>query len=319
MKAAFLVSKNNIEIKDIDDIDNVPENYIKIRIKSVGICGSDVHYYNYGRIGNFVLEKPMIIGHETSGIAVSDGKNIKKGDVVAVEPGIPCGKCNYCKSGRYNLCNDMKFFATPPIDGSIREYIVHPESFVYKADGLTTEEASLAEPMSVGIYATRKAGIKDKVLIVGAGSVGILTGFAAESIGSDVTIVDIDNRSIENAKKCGFNAFKNSEINGKFDAVFECSGNAIDYALERTEKGGDLFLIGMNSENAINPLYISINEITIHGIFRYTNTFETAIKLIKKYKERLKPFLENNISMYELPDYMKNENYKGKLKTIVEL
>lgn len=319
MKAAFLVSKNNIEIKDIDDIDIIPEDYIKVRIKSVGICGSDIHYYNYGRIGNFVLKKPMIIGHETSGIAVSDGKNIKKGDVLAIEPGIPCGKCDYCKSGRYNLCNDMKFFATPPVDGSIREYIVHPESFVYNANGLTTEEASLAEPMSVGIYATRKAGIRNKILIVGAGSVGILTGFAAESIGSDVTIVDIDDRSIENAKKCGFNAFKNSEVNEKFDSVFECSGNAIDYALERTIKGGDLFLIGMNSEKAINPLYASINEITIHGIFRYTNTFETAIKLIKKYKERLKPFIENRISMYELSDYMKNENYKEKLKTIVEL
>ena len=321
MKSVFLESRGIIKIKDINDINNIPEGFIKIKVKSVGICGSDIHYYFNGSIGNFVLEKPMILGHETAGIAESNANNIRKGDIVAIEPGLPCGKCKYCKTGRYNLCPDVKFFATPPVNGSLREYIVYPEEFVYNASGLTTDEASLAEPMSVGIYATRKAGIgpENNVLIVGSGSVGILTAFSAEAHGSNVTLCDINIDKIKYARKCGFAAFLNDKIHDKYDNVFECSGMAAEFALDRTEKGGDLFLIGMGNKCGLNPLYITSNEITVHGIFRYNNTFNDAIKIIKKYRNRIKPFLEKKICIDDLDSYMKNKEYEKYLKTIVEL
>ena len=321
MKGVFLESPGAVKIKDIDDINSTPEGFIKIRVKSVGICGSDIHYYLYGRIGDFVLEKPMILGHETAGIAESDGNNIRKGDIVAIEPGLPCGKCKYCKTGRYNLCPDIKFFATPPVDGSLREYIAEPEEFVYRADGLTTDEASLTEPMSVGVYATRKAklGPENNILIVGSGSVGILTAFSAEAHGSDVTLCDINMDRINYARKCGFTAFLNNEIRDKYDTVFECSGMAIEFAQDKTGKGGDLFLIGMGNTSGLNPLYITSNEITVHGIFRYSNTFNDAIKIIKRYRNRLKPFFENNIGIEDLDLYLKDREYEKYLKTIVEL
>ncbi len=321
MRAAILESQKNLKIRDIKNPDYVPDGYVKIRVKSVGICGSDVHYYSSGRIGDFILKSPMILGHETGGIAESDGDNIKRGDVVAIEPGIPCGKCIYCRSGRYNLCSDIKFFATPPVDGSMREYIVHPEGFVYNAKGLSTSEASLAEPMSVGVYAVRKSliGPGDSVLITGSGSVGILTAFVAESSGASVTLSDVDPKKMDYASKCGFNAYLNDKIRDKFDAVFECSGFASEFALDHVKRGGDIFLIGMGNEDGLNNLKITSNEITVHGIFRYRNTFETAISIIKKYRERMKPLTEKHIGLEQLPDYLENGEYAKYIKTIVDL
>ena len=321
MKAAILESQKNLRIGDVKTPESIPDGYIKIRVKSVGICGSDVHYYLNGRIGDFILKSPMILGHETAGIAVSDGVKIKKGDTVAIEPGIPCMKCSYCKSGEYNLCPDIRFFATPPVDGSMREYIVHPESFVYDASGLSTSEASLAEPMSVGVYAVRKSSIGpgSKVLITGAGSVGILTAFVAEASGAEVILSDLDQTKIDYAGKCGFNAYLNKDIREKFDAVFECSGYAAEFAVDHTRRGGDILLVGMGDESGISNLKITLNEINVQGIFRYRNTYETALDIIRKNRMRLKFFTEKHVNLTDLPDYFRHGEYIKYLKTIVDI
>lgn len=148
---------------------------------SVGICGSDVHYLTHGRIGHFILEKPMIIGHESAGVVAKVGKNVKNlvaGDRVAIEPGKPCLSCDLCKEGKYNLCDDMIFCATPPYDGNLTRYYKHAANFCFKLpDHVTMEEGALLEPLSVGVHACRRAGIGlgSKVLILGAGPIGLVT------------------------------------------------------------------------------------------------------------------------------------------------
>lgn len=148
---------------------------------SVGICGSDVHYLTHGRIGHFILEKPMVIGHESAGVVAKVGKNVKNlvaGDRVAIEPGKPCLSCDLCKEGKYNLCDDMIFCATPPYDGNLTRYYKHAANFCYKLpDHVTMEEGALLEPLSVGVHACRRAGVGlgSKVLILGAGPIGLVT------------------------------------------------------------------------------------------------------------------------------------------------
>ncbi|MGB9682868.1 MAG: alcohol dehydrogenase catalytic domain-containing protein, partial [bacterium] len=162
MKVAVLEKIRNVSIEE-REIPKPKEDEVLVRIKSVGVCGSDIHYYNEGRIGSFVVEKPIILGHESSGEVVEVGskvKSLKVGDRVALEPGIPCRKCNYCKTGRYNLCPDVVFMATPPVDGAFAEYVVHPEDFAFKLpDNVSYDEGALMEPLSVGIYASNRARV----------------------------------------------------------------------------------------------------------------------------------------------------------------
>ncbi|MFQ6097505.1 MAG: alcohol dehydrogenase catalytic domain-containing protein, partial [Armatimonadota bacterium] len=134
MKAAVLHAVEDLRIEDIPAPAPPKPDEVLVRIRSVGVCGSDIHYFREGRIGRFVVEKPMILGHESAGEVVEVGSavvHLKPGDRVALEPGIPCRKCEFCKAGRYNLCPDVVFFATPPVDGTFCEYVVHPADFAF--------------------------------------------------------------------------------------------------------------------------------------------------------------------------------------------
>jgi len=157
MKALVLNKPLDLEISDVPDPGAPPAGFVRVKVDTVGICGSDVHYYEHGRIGDFVVEKPMILGHETAGVIEATGEGVDGltvGDHVAMEPGVSCGDCGYCESGRYNLCADMAFWATPPYDGSLAEYVVHPARFTYKLPiGMSLEEGALIEPLSVAVKA----------------------------------------------------------------------------------------------------------------------------------------------------------------------
>lgn len=177
---------------------------------SIGICGSDVHYLVHGRIGDFILKKPMIIGHEAAGVVHKVGKsvtNLKVGDRVAIEPGVPCRYCDDCKQGKYNLCPDMIFCATPPVDGNLTRYYPHAADFCYKLpDHMTMEEGALLEPLSVGIHACRRANVAlgSKVLILGAGPIGLSALIAAKSMGTDdIIITDLMADRLKLAKEFG--------------------------------------------------------------------------------------------------------------------
>jgi L-iditol 2-dehydrogenase len=188
MSAAVMDKPLSIEVKKVNRPEPGPEEAL-IKVHCIGICGSDVHYYEHGRIGRYVVEKPIILGHELAGEVVKVGEkvtNVSVGDRVAVEPGITCGRCEYCKSGRYNLCPDVVFMATPPVDGAWAEYVAVRSDFLFKLpDEMSFEEGALLEPLSVGFHAMRrgKVGPGDRVLVVGLGPIGLLAIQAAKLFG----------------------------------------------------------------------------------------------------------------------------------------
>ncbi len=166
------------------------DDQVLLRMACVGICGSDVHYWQHGRIGHFVLTSPMVIGHEAAGVVVSCGKNVKNlvpGDRVAIEPGVPCRTCADCKRGEYNLCKDIFFCATPPDDGNLTRYYTHAADFCHKLPNhVSLEEGALLEPISVAVQACKRAGITlgSKVLITGAGPIGLVTMMVSRAMGA---------------------------------------------------------------------------------------------------------------------------------------
>ena len=170
---------------------------VLINVKFTGICGSDVHYWHEGRIGDFIVRSPMVLGHESSGIVHSVGKgvkNLKPGDRVAMEPGIPCRQCGQCKSGMYNLCKDTRFAATPPYDGTLARYYILPQDFCYKLpDHVSLEEGALVEPLAVAVHVVRLAPVTpgQSVVVYGAGPVGLLCMAVAKAFGA-VKVIAVD-------------------------------------------------------------------------------------------------------------------------------
>jgi len=292
----------NIEIKDIN-VPEIKENEVLIKIEYVGICGSDVHFYEYGKIGDFIVKPPFILGHECAGTIVKKGKDVSKlkiGDRVALEPGITCGKCFFCKTGRYNLCRSVQFLATPPYHGSLQKYIAYPEEMAFKLpDNLSTFEGAFVEPLSVGIHATGQGNVSlgDNVVILGAGCIGLVTMLSAKARGaSNLYISDVIDKRLAFAKKIGatdtFNAAKTNVIdkimqitNGiGADITLDASGSekAIESMPFITRCGGTMVLIGvpLRAKFEFNFSQIIYKEITVKTVMRYRNVYPTAINAI---------------------------------------
>ena len=300
-RAFFLTAPKTLEMREIAM--PVPEaGEVMIKIGAVGVCGSDVHYYSRGRIGDFIVQYPYILGHECAGIVVELGegvKNLKVGDRVALEPGIPCGKCQMCKTGHYNLCPDVKFFATPPVEGCLMEYIVYPEEYTFKlTDNMTLEQGALVEPMAIGMNAALTAKVKagDCVLIMGAGCIGLVTMLAAKANGAAKIIVsDVLKLRLDTALRLGATAAINSRedmyeevmrlTNGKGpDVVIDCAGfsETVKMGIRVIRPAGRMVVVGLGAEELngipLNP--ISAKEIEITSIFRYKNLYPSTIAAI---------------------------------------
>lgn len=205
-KAIFMHGTNDMVWKDIP-VPKVMDDEVLVKVDTVGICGSDVHYYQHGRIGDFVVEGDFILGHECAGEVVEVGskvKNLVAGDRVALEPGKTCGKCELCKVGKYNLCPEVEFFATPPYHGVLSNYVVHPENMCFKLpENVSNMEGALVEPLAVGLHATEQGGVKlgDTVVIYGSGCIGLVTLLASKARGaSKVIVVDILENRLKTAK-----------------------------------------------------------------------------------------------------------------------
>lgn len=329
MRAAVLKAQGNLVIEDVNlPSSSIPAGYVRVKVGAVGLCGSDVHYYTHGRIGDFVLRAPMILGHEIGGTidAVGEGVSLPQGAVVALEPGIPCGQCRACRHGEYNLCPEVKFFATPPIDGALAEYVLHPAAYTFVAEGLEAVEAALAEPVSVGVYAVRRAGIElgMRVAVVGAGPVGVLTALAAEGQGGAVDLYDIRRDRVEAAEAMGFRAHViDAGSETEYDVVIDCSGSkgGLAFAESHLMRGGHLVLVGLGTEDdmRLDGLQASTRGWSIYGIFRYNNTFPAAIQLIQQNRHRLAPFIANVIDLETLPSYLAENRHLKVLKTMVRL
>ncbi len=191
MKALILNSPNDLVLGEVEDPGPPGHGEVRVRVGAVGICGSDVHYVEHGRIGDFVVRAPMVLGHETAGTVDSVGPGVdtlEPGDRVAMEPGVPCDKCEVCRAGRYNLCPDVRFWATPPFHGSLAEYVLHPARFTYRLpDSMTLEDGALMEPLAVAIHACNRGSVApgDAVAITGAGTIGCVNILAALAYGAE--------------------------------------------------------------------------------------------------------------------------------------
>lgn len=186
------------------------KNEVLVKLEYVGICGSDLHYYEHGRIGDYIVKPPFVLGHEASGIIVEIGenvKNLKLGDRVALEPGKTCGNCEFCKKGLYNLCPDVVFFATPPVDGVFQEYVAHEAALCFKLpDNMTTLEGALIEPLAVGFHAAIQgdAHLGQTAVVMGAGCIGLVSILALKARGvNNIYVVDIIEKRLEKARELG--------------------------------------------------------------------------------------------------------------------
>nr|QBH74076.1 alcohol dehydrogenase [Thermobia domestica] len=320
--SAILYKKNDLRLEQ-RPIPEPKDDEVLLKMHSVGICGSDVHYLVNGAIGDFVVRSPMVLGHEASGIVAKVGKNVtnlKEGDRVAIEPGVPCRYCKFCKDGKYNLCPDVIFCATPPIDGNLCRYYTHAADFCYKLpDHVSLEEGALLEPLSVGVHACRRAGITlgSVVLVTGAGPIGLVSLLAAKAMGaSRVIITDIVAHRLEVAKEIGADdtllmgkvsteeaAQQIEKILGRQpDKTIECSGAepCIQLAIQATESGGVIVLVGLGPPKVNVPLVnAACREIDIRGVFRYANDYPLALSMVASGKLNVKKLITHNFKLEE--------------------
>jgi L-iditol 2-dehydrogenase len=307
MKAVVLTGLSQMELREVPDPSIQNETDVLLKIEKVGICGSDVHYYETGKIGEQIVEYPFIVGHECSATVKDVGSSVtrvKVGDEVVVEPAAPCHNCRQCAQGRENTCYNIRFLGTPGQgDGCLSEYLVMSEECCFPTNGkITLEQAALCEPLSIGFYAVKKAGLPEKadVAILGAGPIGLsclLNTIAAKARVCYVTD-KIDER-VEGARKGGADWAGNpdkqdivKEILKKqqygIDVVFECCGQqeAIDQAIQILEPGGKLVLIGSPREERISLDISRIRrkEIAIINIRRQNECVQPVIDLVTSGK-----------------------------------
>jgi L-iditol 2-dehydrogenase len=286
-RAAVLHAPRDVRVEERPVPEPGPHDVL-VEIAAVGVCGSDVHYYEEGRIADRVVRAPHVLGHESAGRVVATGDLVTKhaaGDRVALEPGLPCGRCRECRTGRYNLCRDVRFMGAPPTDGTFTSYVAIPEDFAHALpDGLSDEAGALMEPLSVALWACAKAAVTagDRVLVTGAGPIGLLVAQVARARGAtEIAVTDLNPHRLELARSMGATA----EV-GEADALIECSGHpqALNDGIASLRPAGVAVLVGMGGgvggDGVPVPLaLIQSREIWLSGTFRYANTYPAAIAL----------------------------------------
>jgi D-xylulose reductase len=327
MRALVLEEKMKLSLRDIDLPLEVGPRDVKIAIHTVGVCGSDVHYYTHGKIGPFVVNAPMVLGHEAAGTVVEIGaevKSLKIGDRVCMEPGIPDLTSKASKLGLYNVDPSVRFWATPPIHGCLTPFVVFPEAFTFKLpDNVSFAEGALVEPFAVGMQAATKARIApgDVAIVSGAGPIGIMIALAALAGGcSKIYITDLVNDKLAIAGQYdGIVPINIRETNLQqridadtdhwgVDIVFEASGSprAYDGIFNLVRPGGAIVAVGLPLEPvAFDVASATTKEVRIETVFRYANVFDRALALIASGKVDLKPLIsetfafEDSIAAFE--------------------
>lgn len=343
MKAAVLHKARDLRLEDVPTPDFGPDD-VRVAIRSVGVCGSDVHYLRTGRIGDFVVEKPMILGHEVAGVVAEVGENVtslQAGDRVALEPGVPCRHCEWCKTGRYNLCPDVVFFATPPVDGALSDYAVSPADFAYKVpEHVSLDEAALIEPLSVGIHACRRGSLLagQSVFIAGAGPIGLTSLAAAKAAGAtQIIISDVRGARLEIARAMGATMVINAaeedtrdlvhtQTNGRgVDLAIECAGAevALNDCLSTAVRGGTVVVVGLGDEThyRVPMVELASKELDLKGIFRYVYTYPAAINLLATDTVDLTPMITHRFPFEETLKGFQyaEEGTDGAVKVMIEL
>ncbi|CAG2106416.1 unnamed protein product [Medioppia subpectinata] len=299
---------------------------VQLASNTVGICGSDVHFWKDGCIDKWVIESPLVTGHESSATVIKVGshvKNLKVGDRVSVEPGVGCMACQVCKDGFYNLCPDVLFFGVPPTGGSLRRYYNHSSAFCHKLpDNMSHGEGALMEPLAVAVYACKRAAITEgsgqRVMVTGAGPVGLLSALAAKAMGAqDVCILDINESRLKFAQQMGID--KTILIDTKLDTeslaneviailgdspdiTLECSGaeSSLNLAIFVNKDGGNVIMVGINPRKvSVSLSSAACREVNLLGIKRYRHSFPLAIYLVSSGKIDVKPLITHKYRIEE--------------------
>ncbi|MBR2688419.1 MAG: NAD(P)-dependent alcohol dehydrogenase [Aquamicrobium sp.] len=313
MKALVLEKMNQLALREIDVPEKLGPQDVRIAIHTVGVCGSDVHYYTHGRIGDYVVRGPMVLGHEAAGVVIETGAEVtslKVGDRVCMEPGVPNLSSRASKLGIYNVDPDVTFWATPPIHGVLRPQVVHPAAFTYRLpDQVSFAEGAMVEPFAIGMQAASRARIVpgDIAAVIGCGPIGIMVALAALAGGcSKVYVSDFSAPKLEIAgcypgivpvdlNHGTLADIVSAETDGwGVDIVFEASGNpkAFSDLFRPVRPGGAIVLVGL----PVDPVAVDVpaaisKEVRIETVFRYANIFERALQLIASGKVDLKPLI----------------------------
>lgn len=313
MRALVLERQRELSLRDIDLPQKVGPDEVKIKLHTVGICGSDVHYYSHGRIGPFVVKAPMVLGHEAAGTVVEAGgnvKHLKPGDRVCMEPGIPDPNSRASRLGMYNVDPAVTFWATPPIHGVLTPYVVHPANYTFRLpDNVSFAEGAMVEPFAVGMQAATKAKITpgDTAVVLGAGPIGTMVALAALAGGcARVVIADLAQPKLDiaaryqgiipvNIREKNLVAEVN-RLTGDWgaDVVFECSGSpkAWETIADLPRPGGCIVVVGLPVEPVkFDVSMLSTKELRIESVFRYAHQYDRAIALIASGKVDLKPLI----------------------------
>jgi L-iditol 2-dehydrogenase len=322
MKAAVLHGIDDLRVEEVPVPSLGPEDAL-VRVQACGICTSDVHYYVHGRIGRYVVESPMIVGHELAGDVVAVGEavdHLPVGTRVAVEPGVTCGRCPMCKSGRYNLCPDVAFYATPPVDGAMSEYAVIRADFAHPLpDHVSYEHGALCEPISVGIHCCDLTGVHpgDTVVVLGAGPIGLTAVVAARQRGAgQVVVTDIVPKRLEVARALGaipvdvrsesIEQVVLERTDGRgADQLFDTSGvrSVIEAAPALMRRGGAIAVVGLPADDSVtyHMLMLVDKELSIHGVFRYANTYPAAVALVSSGDYPLDGVITDRLPLDDAP------------------
>lgn len=315
-----------------------------IAIKYTGICGSDVHFWVEGRLGPFIVESPLVLGHEASGTVITTGTSVTTlvpGDRVAIEPGTPCRRCSTCLSGNYHLCNKMKFAATPNNDGTLTGYYTAPEDFCYKLPShITLQEGALIEPLAVAVHIIKQAGIVpgQNVLIMGAGPVGLLCCAVAKCFGATkIVAVDIQPARLEFAKTYAAthtfapakvaaeenaqNLLESCELGDGADAVIDASGaeSSIQCSLYAVRRGGTFVQGGMGKSDINFPIMaLCMKEVTAKGSFRYkSGDYKLAIELVISGRVDVKRLITSTVVFEDAEEAFRNVKAGKGIKILI--
>ncbi len=319
-QAMVMTDVRRFELQDVP-MPAVGPNDVGIEMKRIGICGSDMGFFDGKAFSIFPDSLPFILGHEGAGVVYEVGANVtnlKVGDRVAIEPGVPCGKCEFCESGRYNLCPDVVFMATPPVNGCMRRYISHPAHKTYKIpDNMSFTEGALVEPLSVGIHAVQRGHVSvgKTVTILGGGCIGMCTLLAAKAWGaSRIIVCDLFESHLKKAQEIGATDVINSgqtdaieEImrltdGAGTDVVFETAGSAVtaEQTSHIVKRGGTIVMVG----NILKEVPFSFRnlykkEAEVRAVFRYNNTYPVAIQAISTGRLKAMDIVTNEFPFSE--------------------
>ena len=330
MKTAVMTGISQVEIQQ-RPIPVPADDEVLVKVEYVGICGSDLHYYESGRIGNFIVEPPFVLGHEAGGTVVEVGagvKDLKVGDRVALEPGKTCGHCEHCKEGKYNLCEDVIFFATPPVDGVFQEYVAHEAGLCFRLpDNMSTMEGALIEPLAVGMHAANQGGahLGQTAVVTGAGCIGLCTLLSRRAMGvSKIIVVDIMQKRLDKALELGADYVINGKeedtvarirelTGGKgSDLGIETAGSQITASqlIQAAKKGSTIVFVGYSASGEMTlPIGMALDkELNFKTVFRYRNIYPMAIEAVSSGRINIK-----NI----VTDYFELDDIKNALDSCV--